>query len=179
MSWRGTRSEIRALEALNQQLALLGERLHVVLGDHENYDVIDTLSRNGSGVLWMGSHLALLPRSGLVRAGQHPVGWLSGAASIDRCVRMPSLTWWEAELPTDEQAAGPLDAGASPDVVLAHEALAVPGLIQRLGDGRGWHPDDLAYARAVQQVHTARVLSALDPAKETLCVAGHCHFRHS
>ncbi|WP_171059983.1 hypothetical protein [Streptomyces montanus] len=63
--------------------------------------------------------------------------------------------------------------------MLAHEALAVSGLVQRLGDGRGWHPDDPAYAREAQRVHTARVLSALDPAKETLCVAGHYHFRHS
>lgn len=60
---------------------------------------------------------------------------------------MPGLTWWEAELPTDEQAAGLLNAGVSPDMVLGHEALAVPGLLQRLG--------------------------------ETLCVAGHYHFRHS
>ena len=114
-----------------------------------------------------------------MRAGQHPVGWRAGASSIDRCVRTPGLTWWEAELPTNEQAAGPLDAGASPEVVLAHEALAVPGGIQRLGDGHGRHPDDLTYARVVQQVHTAPVLSVLDPVKETLCVAGHYHFRHS
>ncbi|MFE0138752.1 hypothetical protein ACFWY6_45555 [Streptomyces sp. NPDC059037] len=127
----------------------------------------------------MGPHLALLPRSSLVRADQHSVGRLAGAASIDRCVRMPGRTWWEAELPTDEQAAGLLDAGASPDVVLAHEALAVPGLIQRLGDGRGWHPDDLAHAREAQRVHTARVLSVLDPAQETLCAAGRYCFRHS
>ncbi|WP_434598231.1 hypothetical protein [Streptomyces sp. A5-4] len=31
----------------------------------------------------------------------------------------------------------------------------------------------------MQQVHTARVLSVLDPAKGTLCVAGRYHFRHS
>ncbi|MGW0576369.1 hypothetical protein ACWD25_10445 [Streptomyces sp. NPDC002920] len=37
----------------------------------------------------------------------------------------------------------------------------------------------MAYAREAQQVHTARVLSVLDPAQETLCVAGHYHFRHS
>ncbi|WP_433855215.1 hypothetical protein [Streptomyces kronopolitis] len=61
----------------------------------------------------------------------------------------------------------------------AREALAVPGLLQRLGDGRGWHPGDLAYAREAQRVHTARVLSALDPAKGTLSVAGYYHFRHS
>ncbi|GAA0358120.1 hypothetical protein GCM10009540_93130 [Streptomyces turgidiscabies] len=28
---------------------MIGVRLHVVLGNHENYDLIDTLSRNGSG----------------------------------------------------------------------------------------------------------------------------------
>lgn len=53
------------------------------------------------------------------------------------------------------------------------------GLIQRLGDSHGWRPDDLAYAREAQQVHTARALSVLNPASETLCVAGHYHFRHS
>jgi hypothetical protein len=94
-------------------------------------------------------------------------------------MRVPGQTWCEAELPTDEQPIGPLNVAGSPDMVLAHEALAVPGLLQRLGDGRDWHPDDLAYARVAQGVHTARVLSALDPAKETLCVAGHNHFRHS
>lgn len=62
--------------ASRSRRSLLGERLHVALGDRENYDVIATLSCNGFGVLWMGSHLALLPRSRLVRAGQHPVGWL-------------------------------------------------------------------------------------------------------
>ncbi|MFC8125429.1 hypothetical protein [Streptomyces sp. NPDC057302] len=93
-------------------------------------------------------------------------------------MRIPGLTWWEAELPTNEQAAGLLGAGASPDVVLAHEALAVPGLIQRLGDGSGWHPDGLAHAREAQRVHAARVLSVLDPAKETLCAAGRDCFRH-
>lgn len=62
---------------------------------------------------------------------------------------VPGRTWCEAELPTDEQPVGPLNAGVSPAMVLAHEALAVLGL-QRLGDGRGWHPDDLAYAREAQ-----------------------------
>lgn len=52
-------------------------------------------------------------------------------------------------------------------------------MIQRLGDNHGWRPADLAYAREAQQVHTARALSVLNPAKETLCVAGHYHFRHS
>ncbi|MEU9599778.1 hypothetical protein AB0E06_23560 [Streptomyces sp. NPDC048109] len=94
-------------------------------------------------------------------------------------MRVPGRTWCEAELPTDEQAVGPLNAGVSPDLVLAHEALAVPGLLQRLGDGRGWHPEDLAYAHEAQRMHTVRVLSVLDPAKETLCVAGHTRFRHS
>ncbi|ELP65661.1 hypothetical protein ACOT81_38890 [Streptomyces sp. WI04-05B] len=28
-------------------------------------------------------------------------------------------------------------------------------------------------------MHTARALSVLNPASETLCVAGHYHFRHS
>lgn len=97
----------------------------------------------------MGPHLVFLLRSSLVRADQHSVGRLTGGREY-RQVR----------------------ADAGPDVVLAHEALAIPGLIQRLGDGRGWHPDDLAHACEAQQVHTARVLSVLDPIKETLCAAG-------
>ncbi|WP_216363225.1 hypothetical protein, partial [Arthrobacter sp. Hiyo1] len=109
----------------------------------------------------------------------HVVGWLAGAASIDRGMRTPGESWWAAELPTDEQAKGLVTLPISPDVVLAHEALATPGLISRLGDGFGWDPKDLAYARLAQREHTSRVLSVLDPTKETLLVSGHYHFRHS
>ncbi|WP_394941222.1 hypothetical protein [Psychromicrobium sp. YIM B11713] len=59
----------------------------------------------------------------------------------------------------------------SPDMILAHEALATPGLIAMLGDGFGWDPKDSTYARLAQQEHTARVLSVPDPTKETLLVS--------
>ncbi|MFJ1824652.1 metallophosphoesterase [Streptomyces sp. NPDC088178] len=49
MVWSGTRSETRTLEVLNEQLAGLGVRLYVVLGNHENYDAIDALPRDISG----------------------------------------------------------------------------------------------------------------------------------
>ena len=184
--WRGTRAETRALSELNDVLTALGLPLYVVLGNHENYDLIDALPRNDHGVARLFSHIGLLPRSGVIAAGRggpfdavHMVGWLSGAASIDRGVRTPGESWWEAELTTDEQAQALLSSAVAPDVVLAHEALSTPGLLARLGDGLGWNQRDLQYARLAQREHTARVLSVLDPDKETLLVSGHYHFRHS
>ncbi|WP_284982290.1 metallophosphoesterase [Arthrobacter sp. efr-133-TYG-118] len=184
--WRGTRAETRALAELNDVLTALGLPLYVVLGNHENYDLIDALPRNDHGVARLFSHIGLLPRSGMIAAGRgglldtvHMVGWLSGAASIDRGVRLPGESWWEAELTTDEQAQALLSSAVAPDVVLAHEALSTPVLLARLGDGFGWNPQDLQYARMAQREHTARVLSVLDPGKETLLVSGHYHFRHS
>lgn len=184
--WSGTRAESSALDELNGALATLGIRLYVVLGSLENYDLIDALPRDANGTVRIFSHIGLLPRSGVVLAGNggvtdpvHAVGWLSGAASIDRSLRVPGRSWWPAELPTDVQAQGLMSSPVDPDVVLAHEALATPGLLARLGDGAGWDPSDLTYARTAQREHTERVLSVLDPGKETLLVSGHYHFRHS
>jgi hypothetical protein len=184
--WRGTRAESRALDQLNSALAAAGLRLYVVLGSLENYDLIDALPRDANGIVRIFSHIGLLPRSGVVLAGNgrisdpvHAIGWLSGAASGDRGKRTPGRNWWPAELTTDAQEQSLLSSPVRPDVVLAHEALATPGLLARLGDGAGSDPRDLVYARTAQREHTERVLSALDPGKETLLVSGHYHFRHS
>lgn len=184
--WRGTRAESQVLDQLNSALAAAGLRLYVVLGSFENYDLIDALPRDANGIVWVFSRIGLLPRSGVVLAGNggvadpvHAIGWLSGAASSDRGTRVPSVNWWPAELTTDVQARSLLFSPASPGVVLAHEALATPGLLARLGEGSGRNPRDLAYARTGQREHTERVLSVLDPGQETLLVSGHYHFRHS
>ncbi|GAA3137882.1 hypothetical protein JOF29_000138 [Kribbella aluminosa] len=184
--WSGTRAESRALDELNSTLAKLGLRLYVVLGSLENYDLIDALPRDANGTVQIFSHIDLLPRSGVVLAGNggladpvHAIGWLSGAASLDRSLRVPGRNWWPAELTTDAQAQGLLSSPIGPDVVLAHEALATPGLLAYLGDGAGWDPSDLTYARTAQREHTERVLSVLDPGKETLTVSGRYHLRHS
>lgn len=186
MIWRGTRAESRALDQLNSALATAGLRLYVVLGGLENYDLIDALPRDANGIVRIFSHIGLLPRSGVVLAGNsgpsdpvHAIGWLAGAASSDRGTRTPGRNWWPAELTTDAQAASLLSSPLRPDVVLAHEALATPDLLARLGDASDADPRDLAYARTAQREHTDRVLSVLDPGKETLLVSGHYHFRHS
>lgn len=184
--WRGTRSESRALDHLNSALAAVELRLYVVLGSLENYDFIDSLPRAANGIQRIFSHIGLLPRSGIALAGNggladpvHAIGWLSGAASRDRGTRVAGRNWWPAELTTDVQARGLLFSPVSPSVVLAHEALATPGLLARLADDSGQDPGDLDYARTAQREHTERVLSVLDPGRETLLVSGRYHVRHS
>ncbi|QNE18165.1 hypothetical protein F1D05_10005 [Kribbella qitaiheensis] len=184
--WRGTRSESRALDQLNSALTTVGLQLYVVLGTLENYDFIDSLPCDVDGIAWISSHIGLLPRSGVALAGSsgladpvHAIGWLSGAASRDRRTRIPGRDWWPAELTTDAQARGLLFSPVSPSVVLAHEALATPDLLARLADGSGQDPRDLDYAQTAQREHTDRVLSVLDPERETLIVSGRYHLRHS
>lgn len=186
MIWRGTRAESVALNQLNQSLKQVGLALHVVLGNDENHDLINMLPTDRLGVRHVFSNIRLLPRSGVVLAGRggaydpvHVIGWLSGAASADRSLRQPGVNWWPDELTTDDQARALLETPVSPDVVFAHEALVTPGLQARLDDQGPWDPHDLAYAEAARHEHTERVLSVLDPTKETLLVSSHHPFRHS
>lgn len=185
MIWSGTRREAQRLSALNDVLAQLDVELNVVLGNHENYDLIETIPADWHGHRRLFSHVRLLSPSGVAHVPSsdpehvHVLGWLAGAASIDRSVRVRHESWWPQEVVSDEQAQGLLQASSAPGVIFAHEAMAMPGLLARLGLGDGWDRSDLVYAGVARHQHTSRVLSVLDPDTTTLVVSGHYHFAHS
>ncbi len=65
-------------------------------------------------------------------------------------------------------------------MLLAHEALATPGLVARLAKNASmWDAADLRYANYAQQEFTGRALQVLAQDRRALVVSGHYHFRHS
>lgn len=176
--WSGASYEQEAIDALNVVLEAMDLFLYVVLGNHENYDLVDSLEAGSDGARRLG-RVILLPRSGRLTVAGRPAGFLAGAASIDRIYRQPWVSWWPQEVPTDEEAQGLAAQGAgSLDVVFAHDALRTPGLQSRLSANRGlWHEEDLRYAESSADLFTERALGEL--ADGGLVISGHYHLRHS
>lgn len=173
--WKGRDAEGAALSIVNAALTIADLRLFVVLGNHENYHVLATLPRDEHGCVTIG-RVTILPRAGRATAAGRPVGWLSGAASVDRSRRQPGTEWWPAELPTEDEAAPLLEPPGRVDVTFAHDAIDEPTL--RAGLGHGWDPRDVEYADAAQATFTRRVATVL-PDDGGLVLSGHYHVRHS
>lgn len=173
--WAGSDRELRVLQKLDTLLELVGRDLWIVPGNHEGYDAINALPPDADGVRCLGEHrrVRILPRAGTATAAGRRVGWLSGAASVDRDLRGPG-TWWAAELPTDDEAAPLYDASRPLEVVFAHDALDSAALRQRIAPMRPlWPPASLAYAEEARVQFHNRVLYALSDGG--LVVSGHYH----
>jgi len=172
----GREKERRGLELTNELLGLVDLDLLVVLGNHENYNQIDAIEPDNDGIRRIG-RICLLPRSGQATAAGRHVGWLAGAGSIDRGARRAGMSWWPAEIPSDDEAAA-LGAGATIEVLFAHDALSTVALDERLAHSRDrWYAPDVDYAERTRHEFTARALQAL--ADNGIVVSGHYHFRFS
>lgn len=178
MLWDGSAHERAGLSTLNKVLRAMDKDLFVVLGNHENYTMVDTVEPAADKSRTIG-RVVILPRAGRLRAGKRSVGFLSGAGSVDRSSRRPRRSWWSNELPTDEEAQD-LGDDLAPrvNILLAHDALRGPALKNRLASSRNlWNANDLAYAEAASDVFTARATAVL--ADGGLVLSGHYHFRHT
>ncbi|WP_261163895.1 metallophosphoesterase [Microbacterium sp. Marseille-Q6965] len=172
--WRRGDAAGAALSVVNAALRIADLDLLVVLGNHENYNVLASLPRDEHGCIRIG-RVVILPRSGRATAAGRAVGWLSGASSIDRSRRRRGLEWWPAEVPSDDEAAALVDAPGTADIVFAHEAIREPALLAQLESG--WSAVDAQYANDAQEQFTARIASVLTDGG--VVVSGHHHRRHT
>lgn len=172
MTWAGGKRERLRLDLVNEVLSLVDLTMWVVLGNHENYDLIDGIEPDAAGVRWM-DRVGLLPRAGRLNEAGVEIGWLSGAASVDRSRREPGRSWWPQEIPSDHEVL-PLRAGPPVDVLFAHEALDTSLLRAVIApNATGWEPADLTYATAARQQFTQRTAEVLGDGG--LVVSGHYH----
>lgn len=77
-------------------------------GNHENFDLIDALpvtERFGGRVQDVRPHVTHLMRGERYEIGGHSFFVVGGGHSIDRKWRTPHVTWWEQEVPDDEERA--------------------------------------------------------------------------
>jgi len=174
--WDGGDRDRHALAVLNTALRLVDQTLFVLAGNHDGHPAIAALPTDADGVRRIG-RVGILPRSGRGTAAGRPIGWLSGAASVDRSRRTAGVSWWPEELLSPAEAVG-LTAGRPVDIVFAHDALDSCALTIRLARTAGfWDPDDLRYAEAARAEFSNRVLGVLSD--DGLVVSGHYHFRMS
>lgn len=184
MIWDGGAGELWELGLIDELLQLEGLDLYVVLGNHENYDAIAVLEPDAAGIRRVGEHgrVKILPRAGTAIATTaegtvRPIGWLSGAGSVDRNHRSPGQSWWEAEIPTEDEARA-LESAGLLDVIFAHDALDTASL-QRLllRTAHQWEPASHAYAESTRKQFSDRVTRVL--ADRGVVLSGHYHFFHS
>lgn len=140
--------------------------LHFLLGNHENFDMIDYLCRRSSARSSEGHH-KLAPRvfcaGRLARWSWEGVSIaaVSGAVSIDRAFRTEGKSWWQAETLTPAEVEAAKHLGTV-DLLLSHDApINIP-----MGD---LVPHLASQANRAQMTDIA---AALQPA---MWVHGHYH----
>ena len=104
-------------------------------GNHENFDLLDEydiVDWHGAKVQFITGNIIHIMRGSVFSLDGYVFFAFGGAESHDKDRRVPGRSWWEAELPSDnDKEAGlrTLDAaGWSVDVVITH---TLPGKIQQ------------------------------------------------
>ncbi|MFM2437571.1 MAG: phage Thibault [Actinomycetota bacterium] len=169
------------LDAVQASLAAQGAQLYVVLGNHENYDLIEQFQHDddGWGMLPAWDRIHYAPRA---HVWTHPgtelmFAALGGAGSVDLRRRKLGHTWWMAEEITDADVAGLL--GLLPperiDVFLSHEAPA--GVTVIPGERVNGIADEAVIAYCARQ--RERLQRAFAAARPHWAFHGHWHLFHT
>ena len=75
-------------------------------GNHENHKLINTYpveEWNGGLVHRIRPTVIHLMRGQVYEIGGHTIFTMGGATSVDRAYRVPDVSWWEEELPSEEE----------------------------------------------------------------------------
>ena len=168
--WDGLDHERRQQARLDDALRILDRKLFVIIGNHENHNLIESIEPDSAGLRWIGENVAFLPRAGrLTTTDGTRIGWLGGANSIDKDSR-DRHSWWEQERITEADLAA---LGTDRlDILLGHDAPKTGALRLALDGGLSqWTRSAHEYADAGQRMFT-RGFAATEP---RLVVGGHYH----
>ena len=115
-------------------------------GNHENFDRLDALEVSdwhGGKVHAVNDHVIHLMRGQIYDIEDKSFFAMGGAPSIDKHLRIPRTSWWEQEIPSDNErneAISNLDkANWKVDYVLTHDCPACA--YERLGELLGHYYD--------------------------------------
>ena len=145
-------------------LAWLEDRAWTTLfvdGNHENFDLLDTLpvtQAYGGCVQRVRAHVLRLMRGETYQIGGHRFFVCGGAHSIDKDWRVPHKSWWPQEVPSEEERAHIAQAAAQVgevDYVLTHCPPTGQYARYRARFPRFWGPDDEYTAWLEQHVEGA------------------------
>jgi len=117
--WSKSQYNADNLNYLNKKLGLMGTTMLVVLGNHENYDIID--ENLGDEPWFAGDNIVILPRAYKFKVHNLDILGVGGAPSIDRKFREPGKSWWPQEMIDDSIVEKAIAFGKA-DVVISHDA---------------------------------------------------------
>lgn len=145
----------------------------VTPGNHEDYDQL--LSAGGGAAKRVRDHIVFLPRGHRFELNGWTVLSFGGAPSIDFEHREPGVSWWPAELPSDEDVDAAIADGLC-DILLTHDSSAPPHVtdpVDRIlrSNAAGWSDRGLAYARTGRERLT-RLRAGVRP---KIVLHGHYH----
>ena len=174
--WHGA-AGAEYLGKVSRALKNFDMKIYVTLGNHENYDLIDSLEKDEQGITWFRDNIAVLPRVyGFKHYGLNFLS-LGGAPSIDFQYRTPGLDWWPQEMISDEDVERALETAkelGGVDVMMTHDApdggtRAVSGILS--GNPMGWSRSALEYASEGRMQMNKAVYGIMP----SLLVHGHYH----
>ncbi len=178
---------VKFLRALDRQLALYGQTLWFIDGNHEDHDQLDALPIDPqTGVRRLAGRIFHLPRGFRWTWAGRTWMALGGATSLDRKRRIPGKSWWPQEalserdmfmamnsavdLGADGQGADG-QSGGFVDIMLTHDCpsgVHIPGLTD------GWDQAALYLA----QEHRYRLSQVVRAVRPELLIHGHFHIRY-
>ena len=93
-------------KTIQDKISKLPYTLLCVLGNHENYDIINNIKIeewNGIKVRRVTDNCFYLVSPQIFTLNGKSFFVMNGATSIDKSFRTPHISWWEQELPTEEE----------------------------------------------------------------------------
>lgn len=98
------KGDIEALQNLSRSILEEDDkRIVVVLGNHENYDIIEGLPQveKYNGIVYeVSSHIHIFKQQGLYEVCGHKLAVYGGGLSIDKQHRKLGVSYWKQEVPT-------------------------------------------------------------------------------
>ena len=152
-------------------------KIYVTLGNHEDYDLVDSFEKDGQGIAWFRHNIAVLPRVYGFRHNGLNFLSLGGAPSIDFQYRTFGRDWWAQEMISDEDVELAIETAqelGGVDVMLTHDAPdGGTRVVQEILDTNpmGWSRKALDYASEGR----LRMNKAVYSIMPSLLVHGHYH----
>jgi hypothetical protein len=169
--WPSTSRGRAFVEDLDSGLTETGVRLVWVDGNHESFDLLNTVPVHDNGLRPITDHITHLPRG--YRWNWAGKDWLAlgGATSLDRERRDEGYSWFAQEEITEEEADAVIGAGHA-DVMLVHDSPAdeIPGIA---GNPQRFPALEVHRAGA----HRFRLRSVVARVVPTVVFHGHYHQR--
>lgn len=76
--------------------------LWFICGNHENHPQLRELELDEQGLGYISEHIRYIPRGTVFELNGKTFLGIGGAESVDKCFRIPELSWWKEETITEE-----------------------------------------------------------------------------